>query len=188
MISLEDSLCLIITGSTPVLITWMLIWLMQKQCFHHIMQHLLFKTLPWDVPIWPGLSLATLSLVFFFSSNSCIGIGCFLLQTLQVQCWLQFLVLWVLSIGFKHPKHNFWVNKSLLYSSADLIKYVLYCSNSWSVSYSGCLGDQYTALGTQTLAPKNLFSSFLISVVFQQKICSNGNQLFHNVSNYFEMA
>lgn len=103
MISLEDSLCLIITGSTPVLITWMLIWLMQKQCFHHIMQHLLFKTLPWDVPIWPGLSLATLSLVFFFSSNSCIGIGCFLLQTLQVQCWLQFLVLWVLSIGFKHP-------------------------------------------------------------------------------------
>ena len=36
---------------------------------------------------------------------------------------------------------------------------------------SGHLGDQYTGLVAQTLAPKKLFSSILFSVVFQQKEC-----------------
>ena len=33
-----------------------------------------------------------------------------------------------------------------------------------------CFGDQYIRWGAQTLAPKKHFSSFLFSVVFQQKI------------------
>ena len=36
--------------------------------------------------------------------------------------------------------------------------------------YPGRLGDRYTGLGTQTLAPKNHSSSFAFSVVCQQKI------------------
>ena len=39
-----------------------------------------------------------------------------------------------------------------------------------SVTYSGRLGDRYTAWGIHTLASKNHFPSFLYSVVFQQKI------------------
>ena len=54
--------------------------------------------------------------------------------------------------------------------------------------YSGGLGDCYTGLGAQTLMPKKDFSRFLFSVVFQQKICWNSDQRFHNASNYFEMA
>ena len=36
-----------------------------------------------------------------------------------------------------------------------------------SVSYSGRLGDRYTGLGVQVLAPKKHFSSFLFSVVLR---------------------
>ena len=36
-------------------------------------------------------------------------------------------------------------------------------------TYPGCLGDQYTGLGAQTLTPKKDFLSFLFSAVFQQK-------------------
>ena len=39
------------------------------------------------------------------------------------------------------------------------------------VTYSGRFGDWYTGLGTQTLMPEKYFSSFLFSVLFQQKIC-----------------
>ena len=39
-----------------------------------------------------------------------------------------------------------------------------------AVTYLGRFRDQYTGLGAQTLAPKKHFSSFLFSVVFQQKI------------------
>ena len=39
-----------------------------------------------------------------------------------------------------------------------------------AVMYSGCLGDQYTSLSAQTMAPKKHFSSFIFSVIFQQKI------------------
>ena len=39
-----------------------------------------------------------------------------------------------------------------------------------TVTYSGELGDRYTSLGTQTLAPKKHFSSFTFSVVFPQKL------------------
>ena len=41
----------------------------------------------------------------------------------------------------------------------------------WLVTYSGRLGDRYTGLGTQNLVRKNQFSSFLLSVEFQQKKC-----------------
>ena len=40
-----------------------------------------------------------------------------------------------------------------------------------AVTYSGRLGDWYTSLGTQTQALKKHFSSFLFSVILQQKIC-----------------
>ena len=53
---------------------------------------------------------------------------------------------------------------------------------------SGCLGDWYTGLGAKIMAPKKHFSSFLFSVVFQQKICWSSYQQFHSASNYFEMA
>ena len=39
-----------------------------------------------------------------------------------------------------------------------------------------CLGDQYTGLGAQTLAPEKQFSSFLFSVVFQQKMLLSSDQ------------
>ena len=57
-----------------------------------------------------------------------------------------------------------------------------------SVAYSGWLGDWYTGLGAQSLTIKKHFSSFLFSVVFQQKICWSSDQWFHNASNYIEMA
>ena len=38
-----------------------------------------------------------------------------------------------------------------------------------SVTYPYCLGNQYTALGTQALAPNKHFLYFLFSVAFQQK-------------------
>ena len=41
--------------------------------------------------------------------------------------------------------------------------------NVYAGMYTGCLGDQYTGLGAQTLIPKYHFSSFVLSVVFQQK-------------------
>ena len=50
------------------------------------------------------------------------------------------------------------------------------------------LGDQYTGFGGQTLTPKYHFSSFVLSVVFKQKIRWSSDQWFDNVSNYFEMA
>ena len=37
------------------------------------------------------------------------------------------------------------------------------------VTHSGRLGDWYNSLRTQTMTPKNQFSSFLSSLVFQQK-------------------
>ena len=52
--------------------------------------------------------------------------------------------------------------------------------------YPGCLGDQYIGLGAQTLVPKKHFSSFLLSVVLQQKyvewksIISKCIQFFQN--------
>ena len=33
-----------------------------------------------------------------------------------------------------------------------------------SVTYSGCLGDQYTSLGTQTLKPKKTFQDFFFQL------------------------
>ena len=39
-----------------------------------------------------------------------------------------------------------------------------------AVTDPGRLGDRYTSLGIQNLAPEKYFSNFLISVVFQQKI------------------
>ena len=57
--------------------------------------------------------------------------------------------------------------------------------------------DLYTGMGAKILTPKEntfqffffkkRFSSFLFSVVFQQ-IRWSSNQLFHNASDYFEMA
>ena len=41
---------------------------------------------------------------------------------------------------------------------------------TYTVTYSGRLGDWYTGLGAPTLTPERHFSSFLFSVVFQQKI------------------
>ena len=41
----------------------------------------------------------------------------------------------------------------------------------YSGTYTGCLGDRYTCLGAQTLMPNYHFSGFVLSVVFQQKIC-----------------
>ena len=38
-----------------------------------------------------------------------------------------------------------------------------------SVTYPDCLGNQYTGLGTRTLAPNKHFLYFLFSVAFQQK-------------------
>ena len=65
-----------------------------------------------------------------------------------------------------------------------------YFSTQWKQAGTspGRLGDRYTGLGTQTQAPKNHFSSFVFSVVFQQKICWSSVQWFQNASNYFEMA
>ena len=40
---------------------------------------------------------------------------------------------------------------------------------SFSLTYLGRLGHQYTSFGAQTLAPKNHFSCFVFLVVFQQK-------------------
>ena len=37
-------------------------------------------------------------------------------------------------------------------------------------TYPGRLGGSFTGLGVQTLAPKKHFSSFVFSVVFQQKM------------------
>ena len=37
-----------------------------------------------------------------------------------------------------------------------------------AVMNSGCLGDQYTSLGAQIMAPKKHISSFIFLVVFQQ--------------------
>ena len=37
------------------------------------------------------------------------------------------------------------------------------------VTYSGCLGDHYTNIGTQDMVPKKHFLSFLFSVAFQKK-------------------
>ena len=51
-----------------------------------------------------------------------------------------------------------------------------------------CLGDQYTGLGAQTLAPEKQFSSFLFSVVFQQKMLLSSDQWSHNASDYFGIA
>ena len=51
---------------------------------------------------------------------------------------------------------------SLLTSSAETK-----AETSLSVTYSGCLGDRYTDLGAQTLAPKKHLSSFLFRIVFQ---------------------
>ena len=55
-----------------------------------------------------------------------------------------------------------------------------------SVFYSGRLGDRYTAWGIHTLASKNHFSSFLFSVVFQQKIRWSSDQWFHNASDFLK--
>ena len=40
----------------------------------------------------------------------------------------------------------------------------------FTLIYSGRLGDRNTGLGAQARVPKKHFSSFLFSVVFQQKI------------------
>ena len=37
------------------------------------------------------------------------------------------------------------------------------------VTYSGCLGDQYTSFGAHTLAPNKHFSSFLFQLYFNKK-------------------
>ena len=39
-----------------------------------------------------------------------------------------------------------------------------------AVTHSGRLGDRYSGLGAQSLAPKKHFLSFLLTVVFQLKI------------------
>ena len=51
------------------------------------------------------------------------------------------------------------------YSYAIMNPYPLYHPGM----YTGRLGDWYTSLGAQTLTPKYHFSSFVLSVVFQQK-------------------
>ena len=56
----------------------------------------------------------------------------------------------------------------------------LYQTKHWVVMYSGCLGDRFTGFGAQTLPPKKHFSSFLSSVVFQQKIRWNSDHWFKN--------
>ena len=48
--------------------------------------------------------------------------------------------------------------------------------------------DWYTSLGAKTKAPKKPFSRFVFSVAFQQKICWNSDQWFHNASSCFEVA
>ena len=40
-----------------------------------------------------------------------------------------------LDIGFKHPLHNFLVNKWLLLSYTDLVRYALHCSKSWFLAH-----------------------------------------------------
>ena len=57
-----------------------------------------------------------------------------------------------------------------------------------SGTYPGRLGDWYTCLSTQNLAPKKHFSCFVFSIVIQWKICGICHQRFHNASYYFEMA
>ena len=70
-----------------------------------------------------------------------------------------------------------WIDLSWLKASDDVNSDVL-----------GRLGDQYTGLGVQTLAPEKHFSGFLFSVVLQQKIRCSSDQWFHNGSNYFDMS
>ena len=52
----------------------------------------------------------------------------------------------------------------------------------------GCLGDQYTGFGAQTVDHKKDFSRFLSSIVSQHKICWSSAEWFYNESNYFKMA
>ena len=73
--------------------------------------------------------------------------------------------------------------KSLLHDKTQ-DKLLLFFS---TVTYSGRLGDRYTGLGAQNLTPKKYFSSFLLSVVFQQ-IRWRSDQWFQDASYYFEMT
>ena len=54
------------------------------------------------------------------------------------------------------------------------------------VTYPDHLGDPYTSLGTQTLAPKKYVSCFLFQLYFNKNTL-NSNQLFYNASKYFEI-
>ena len=82
-----QSLCLIMTGTSQMLIIWALILMDAQAMFSLHIVTLLFKTPSCYVSLWSGVLLTAPWLVFLFSLNPYTDVGCFSSQTMQSRRW-----------------------------------------------------------------------------------------------------